>query len=174
MPPSTDVDLIDADLHALGLFFLSYVDFDGLQSHSVGLFKWKVDFLLIIFDSLLQDLFHLDEAEPAHEAEGSSLEGNDGRNFNFELFCGIEDGTISSDGDDEGDEVIVLAGDKLKAGEFLMLSKYFRFGACVCEVVECLGELGDDADGLFDGLENLLLFVDATDHQNGQHLILHL
>ena len=101
------------------------------------------------------------------------MEGDDGWYFCFELLGSIEDGPVTPYRDDEGYQVVVLTGHELQAGQVLMLGHDLSFRAGVGEVVEGFRSLGDDADGLLDQLEDLILLVDAADHQNREHWFLH-
>ena len=167
MTPATDVYLIDAYFHRLRLLFLAFVDFYGFESHSVRLLKWHLYFLSVIFDRFLDDLSHLDETEPAHEAKRSSLEGDNRWYFSFELLGSIENSTVTSYCDDESYEIVMLARNKLQTSQFLMFRYNFFFSASIGEVVEGFRSLGDSLDGFLDELKDLLFFVDAADHQNG-------
>ena len=121
-----------------------------------------------LFNDLL-DLFHF---ETAHEAESASLEWNYWRGFLRELFGSKQDGAITSNGDDKinyGIGLLVVkevVSDLMKGFDGLLL--YFL----KCSFIE-EEEVGTDRmwekDGDFlDEFEDLLLFVDAADEEDGE------
>lgn len=128
--------------------------------------KGHLDLFVVVADELLEHLFHLLETKSAHEPQRPSLKGDDGRHGSFELFGSVEDGAISSDGDDVVNEGVMLCRDELVGVGFGMFDPYFVLGACVGEVEDSGGQIEDDCNCSFNLFENLIFFDDPPHHQD--------
>jgi hypothetical protein len=102
------------------------------------------------------------------------LEGDDGRDFAFEFLGGVQNGTVSADGDDKVYKFMVLGGNEFMADEFGVVFYDFVSGSCICEIIGRLSSFGDVADCFLDQLKDLLLFEDSSHHEKRQFLTLHI
>ena len=123
-------------------------------------------------DSLLEDRLDGRERKPAHEAERTSLEGDERRYLVGEFLGSVKDSAITADSNDVIYDLLMQGYLELMRDILGMPRGHLLQSLRVIEVKICASVFGQRLGGHFDQPKHLLFFVDAAHHQHCNGIII--